>query len=241
MKKLSIIMCILWMGFIFYNSSQTAQESNEKSTKVLNKIKEFKDDTVDMLRKIINGKNTLSLHESIIVDETIIDEEISGDTVTLNSNIDEVNHNDSDLNVELSSSTDNRQVDIHRSDIKDFLIKVKDNVKYFITKHFNNFNVFIRKSAHAFEFLVLSILVSWAMFSHGIKGKKASIYILSIVLFYAATDEFHQLFVPGRGASINDVIIDFIGGIIGLIIFYCGYYGVQHIVRKRKIKLGVRA
>ena len=39
-KKLSIILCILWMDYI-YNSSQTGYKSNERSVKVLNVIKQF--------------------------------------------------------------------------------------------------------------------------------------------------------------------------------------------------------
>ncbi len=37
------------------------------------------------------------------------------------------------------------------------------------------------------------------------------IYPTALSLCYAASDEFHQLFVPGRGGSIRDVAIDAIG------------------------------
>ena len=37
------------------------------------------------------------------------------------------------------------------------------------------------------------------------------IYPTMLSLGYAASDEFHQLFVPGRGGSIRDVAIDAIG------------------------------
>ena len=51
-KKLSIILCILWMGFIFYNSSQPGYKSNERSVKVLNVIKQFKNDTLNIIKRI---------------------------------------------------------------------------------------------------------------------------------------------------------------------------------------------
>ena len=34
---------------------------------------------------------------------------------------------------------------------------------------------------------------------------------------YACIDEIHQLFIPGRGSQIRDVLIDSIGAIMGLI------------------------
>jgi VanZ family protein len=37
-----------------------------------------------------------------------------------------------------------------------------------------------------------------------------------MVLCYAASDEFHQKFVPGRTSSIYDVLVDMIGAMIGL-------------------------
>ena len=39
---------------------------------------------------------------------------------------------------------------------------------------------------------------------------------LSIVAFYAASDEFHQSYVPGRTGQVSDVFIDTSGGAIGL-------------------------
>ena len=39
---------------------------------------------------------------------------------------------------------------------------------------------------------------------------------LLLVALYAATDEFHQLFVPSREAAVHDVLLDTLGGAIGL-------------------------
>ena len=38
------------------------------------------------------------------------------------------------------------------------------------------------------------------------------------VIIYAASDEFHQYFVPGRSAAIKDVFIDTCGGIAASIV-----------------------
>ena len=229
-KKLSIVLCILWMGFIFYNSSQPGNQSNEKSIKVLNMIKEFQDNALDMIRKIINGNNSSSLNGYIVYNESTREIIVPNSTVNwgkcwINSdNVESISSNRIKINKVTQESNDifkNRMISIDKSDIKNLLIKVRDRIKSFVYEHFNNFNVFVRKSAHAFEFLVLAILLLWAMACHEIKGMKAVIFTLLIVLFYAMTDEFHQLFVSGRGASINDVMIDFIGGVIGSILYSC--------------------
>jgi VanZ family protein len=72
----------------------------------------------------------------------------------------------------------------------------------------------IRKCAHFVEYFILSLLVL-----HGIRaGRKESrfgwtLVAIGIVAGYAALDEFHQSFVPGRGAAVADVLLDTAGGV----------------------------
>jgi VanZ family protein len=40
------------------------------------------------------------------------------------------------------------------------------------------------------------------------------------VMLYAATDEFHQLFVPSREAAVTDVLIDTAGGALALCLLW---------------------
>ena len=40
---------------------------------------------------------------------------------------------------------------------------------------------------------------------------------LLLVVLYAASDEFHQLFVSSRDAAVHDVLIDTAGGAAGLL------------------------
>ena len=47
--------------------------------------------------------------------------------------------------------------------------------------------------------------------------------IVSESTVFAATDEFHQRFVPGRYGCLRDVLIDAAGSIIGLMIAYVIY------------------
>jgi len=98
-------------------------------------------------------------------------------------------------------------------------------------------NLFIRKNAHVFLYLILAVLVSIAFFAHKYKGKSPLIYIMFICLLYAALDEFHQSFT-GRASLVSDVLIDFSGSLIGIAVFYYIYYKIfLRISQKRKTSL----
>lgn len=75
----------------------------------------------------------------------------------------------------------------------------------------------VRKSAHATEYAILSILLFLA-----IPHDRYHRYLISLILTaaYASSDEIHQLFVPGRAGMVTDVCIDTCGAIAGLLITY---------------------
>lgn len=76
----------------------------------------------------------------------------------------------------------------------------------------------IRKAAHMSEYALLGILVFAAATPTGRgRGQNGYIIAISTVFIYACTDEFHQLFVPGRSGQFTDVLIDTAGGLIGLV------------------------
>ncbi|MSU00233.1 VanZ family protein [Tissierella pigra] len=79
-------------------------------------------------------------------------------------------------------------------------------------------NHILRKNAHFFAYLLLGILVMSMLKIAKVHITKAVILALIICIIYAISDEFHQLFVPGRGAQIKDVIIDTAGAITGIIL-----------------------
>ncbi|MGD1076091.1 MAG: VanZ family protein [Thermodesulfovibrionales bacterium] len=74
----------------------------------------------------------------------------------------------------------------------------------------------IRKSAHVTEYFVLGLLLFRAFRSGSTESRSLrwSFFSALVVLLYAASDEFHQSFVPTRTASPIDVGIDTMGGII---------------------------
>ena len=51
-------------------------------------------------------------------------------------------------------------------------------------------------------------------------NKKYFLTTILISIFYATTDEFHQLFVPGRYAGLNDILVDSIGSLCSMILFF---------------------
>lgn len=72
----------------------------------------------------------------------------------------------------------------------------------------------VRKCAHITEYLVLYLTVLYALHVWGMRGKMWFQYALFITVGYACTDEFHQVFVPGRAGRITDVMIDSIGAAV---------------------------
>jgi VanZ family protein len=86
--------------------------------------------------------------------------------------------------------------------------------------------VFIaRKCAHLAEYSVFALLLWRALCrffqnnSRQWSWRQAGATLL-IVAFYAATDEFHQRFVPGRTPAVHDVLIDTLGGAAGLFLLW---------------------
>ena len=74
----------------------------------------------------------------------------------------------------------------------------------------------LRKIAHFSEYLALSMALAYG-YHHDHHGKTI-LHLWSLFLLVAPLDEFIQRFSDGRNASINDVILDWSGYIIGCII-----------------------
>ena len=74
----------------------------------------------------------------------------------------------------------------------------------------------IKKTGHILGYALLA-LSYWQVFQFK-RGRQWLAWCFAI--FYAATDEFHQSFVPGRSASVLDVLIfDNLGALISLCVF----------------------
>ena len=81
----------------------------------------------------------------------------------------------------------------------------------------------IKKAGH---FVIFGVLGS--LYLYTLKGRRSlpetqiTLFLLSLFLatVYAATDEYHQSFTPGRHASAYDVVIDACGAMTFLAWFY---------------------
>ena len=85
----------------------------------------------------------------------------------------------------------------------------------------------IRKGAHMTEYAVLGASACVLCFYladirlwNGISRRKMAALALAFSALFAVTDEIHQAFVPGRGPSVKDVLIDSVGAAIGIALIY---------------------
>jgi VanZ family protein len=69
-------------------------------------------------------------------------------------------------------------------------------------------DLLLRKIAHVAEYAVLGALLMRAVGS--------DLPAAAIGIAYAATDEVHQVFVPGRHGAVLDVLVDAVGVLIGV-------------------------
>ena len=79
-------------------------------------------------------------------------------------------------------------------------------------------SLIVRKCAHVSEFFILGILVINLVSKYNVKH----IYFISFIIcvLYSSSDEFHQLFVPGRSGQVTDIFIDLIGVVLGLLLVF---------------------
>jgi VanZ family protein len=80
----------------------------------------------------------------------------------------------------------------------------------------------VRKCGHLTEYAVLALLL-WRAWRPADPPEEApwrwsrAGLVLALVALYAASDEFHQAFVPTREASVKDVLIDLFGAALALL------------------------
>jgi TRAP-type uncharacterized transport system fused permease subunit len=74
----------------------------------------------------------------------------------------------------------------------------------------------IKKSAHVFEYAILTTLLYRALKEVGVEKKEAGVYSIILAVLYGVSDEFHQSFTPGRESTVRDVIFDTIGAILAI-------------------------
>lgn len=78
---------------------------------------------------------------------------------------------------------------------------------------------FIDSCAHFCEYLVFGVLWLNALRCH-LTLPRAALLAIVLTSLYGVSDEFHQIFVPGRVCDPMDWLVDTAGGLVGTGIFY---------------------
>ena len=97
-----------------------------------------------------------------------------------------------------------------------------------------------RKSAHFTEYFIFSLLLL-----HGIRAGRREAHLkwtlatIALVGCWAALDEFHQSFVPGRTPAVSDVLLDTTGGIAAQIVV--GLLALWRVIHKKGSDESARA
>lgn len=73
---------------------------------------------------------------------------------------------------------------------------------------------FLRNCAHCLEFMGLSVLIFNAVYATS-ETKLTPVIAFTGTVFYAITDEVHQIFVPDRAFQLSDILVDSTGALIG--------------------------
>lgn len=98
--------------------------------------------------------------------------------------------------------------------------QVFETIASFVPVEFDTLHTLFRKSAHFFAYLVLGLLFVRALGKSGMAVQRAVFVAFALSALYAASDEFHQLFIPGRSGEVRDVLIDSAGAATGLVLHW---------------------
>ena len=74
----------------------------------------------------------------------------------------------------------------------------------------------VRHAAHTLEFTALGFLIASSALLLGVR--KWKIYSVVPGFLYGVSDELHQLFTAGRGCQITDLLFDFTGVLLGVML-----------------------
>ncbi len=80
----------------------------------------------------------------------------------------------------------------------------------------------VRKLAHVTEYAIFAMLLYGSQADdHPFRWRRRrAFWCLVIPALYSLTDEFHQMFSPGRGPSLIDCAIDTLGASVGIVLSY---------------------
>jgi len=95
---------------------------------------------------------------------------------------------------------------------------------------FSDINYYVRKNAHFIQYFILGIFLCSALREFKLYKTSEIFLLLFLLLLFPVIDEFIQKFIPGRTSLIFDVVIDFSGGVLAMLI-----YTIGHKFHKKKV------
>lgn len=90
----------------------------------------------------------------------------------------------------------------------------QDEISYYADKY----HYLVRKLGHMTEYFILAISLCFPLYAYKVRGIWLLIIAGVLCVGFAATDEYHQSFVAGRGPSVKDVCIDSFGALMGILV-----------------------
>jgi VanZ family protein len=85
--------------------------------------------------------------------------------------------------------------------------------------NFGGWDYLTKKGSHMLGYALLACTYYYAIYRSKIPARRRFLLAVCLASLYAASDEWHQSFVPGRNCSLVDVGFDTLGGIIGVALF----------------------
>lgn len=134
-----------------------------------------------------------SENTSDIITNRLVNETIEND-IEIEENVD--NTNNENINNSLNVAKYNYEFEMYKGEVR----------------------LVVRKSAHFIIYLVGGFLLFNFFRTYNISLRNQIIYAILGIILYASSDEFHQLFVNGRTARIEDVLLDTLGAIVGILL-----------------------
>ena len=121
------------------------------------------------------------------------------------------------------SSRDAEESTIQSNSVTEFLIMLLEDDSDMLTDErkvelVEKYDGFVRKTAHFCVFGVFGFLMYFTLGSLVWIPNfpiRPSYISLPFCVLFAITDEYHQIFVPGRSCQIKDIIIDSVGALCG--------------------------
>lgn len=87
-------------------------------------------------------------------------------------------------------------------------------------KLFGYLDMPVRKLAHLTEYAILGIVITVIASNYTKRLCKQILIVIGVLIIIGSFDEIHQLFIIAREGKWQDVVVDVIGGSIGMILVF---------------------